>query len=218
MKSLLLSFLLLLALSTPLFAKSLGDQINAIQKDLNNKIALRTVYKQKAAALVKKKDNIKFAYDAFEKQSAIHQQSITEYEMEVTRHNNNQCAKKCVNGSCDGSCTCYNAEKNRLDHKRAQIETKASLLDQIRDNMSRDTADWTAQTDRLIAEFAHNKAAIVRLQDQLAKLRRQYDICRGSIPVECDRPDAVRADGKPLLNGQCKHMHAVYGQIFDDNR
>src|SRR5208282_3436643 len=143
-------------------------------------------------------------------------------QRDIDRHNRDRCTEQCVNGSCDGSCRWYTAEKEALETRqskllaeRHQLQANAGLLDQIRQNVIRDTQAWAAQAKQLIADNTDNEALIQKLQGDLAPLKRQYNGCWGSIPQDCDRPDARGPDGKPLLNGKCEHMHQLCGRLFD---
>lgn len=121
-----------------------------------------------------------------------------------------------MSGKCDGSCRSYQDEAARENSEAAQLKQQADLLEQIRNNVLRDTKDYAEQFKALKAKDDENSALSDHLKAQLTDLRSRYDACRGSIPVNCDAPNAVGPDGKPLLKGACEKMHAKCGRMFDE--
>jgi len=239
-------------------ADTIDDQINAAQSSLNDHLAKREALTNQWPAFEQKKSDIEFAYAAYQKQAPIVKQEIAAWtqkedscaaqfaayvpalnqlEADGTRHNNTSCTEKCdQNGSCDGTCAWYEAERQALEQRQATLKAqvapilaqKAELekegdtlqqsakdLDTIMDNVSAQTLQWTADVKQFKADWDDNEAQIQVLQNTLARLKQiktAVDSCTRSIPAECEAPNT------PYWVGQCAKMHADCGRIFDGNQ
>jgi peptidoglycan hydrolase CwlO-like protein len=162
-------------------------------------------------------DDIKFAADAYKKQNDRWKQDADNLNVQIRYHNDHMCTEKCVNGKCDGTCQWYRDEAERENSGGAQLKQQADLLEQIRNNVLRDTQDYAERVKALAEKSDENTALIDRLKAQLLDLLGRYDQCRGSIPANCDAPNAVGPDGKPVLKAACERMHAKCGRMFDGN-
>jgi chromosome segregation ATPase len=248
MKRILIAFLFA-ALATICWA---DDSMDAIQQQLNDHITKRADIAARSDKQDAKASDIKFVYDAWVKQSAKYKDDLAEYNAKNTevkrqyellqpaldnykqrlaQHNANQCTEVCTNGSCDGKCAWYTAEKNQLDNNRAQLQqayapldaqaqqlqstaqyldTTASQLDTIQAGLQKDLATWKQAETDLKAEWDANEAEIARLQALLAKLKGENDACFAKIPPACQM--------NPLLDDKCEQMHAACGKLFDGNK
>jgi chromosome segregation ATPase len=188
-------------------------------------------YEQEAAAFQQKVAEVKH-------QEAILAPSIDNYNQRVNAHNANQCTEKCTNGSCDGSCAWYTAEKAQLDANQAQLQAAAApinaqkeqlsseasnlqqtaeKLGEIRTNLNSEIASWKSRVAELKAQWEDHQAKIAALEAELSALYGSVNSCLADIPVECDKP-AIGPDGKPILNQNCENMKAQCSKMFDGNR
>jgi chromosome segregation ATPase len=190
-------------------------------------------YEQELAAHNQKSADIKRQYQLLEP-------SLENYKQRLAQHNGNQCTEKCVNGSCDGSCAWYTAEKNQLDNNRSQLEQAlapvnaandqlqsdaANLqqthekLEEIRTNLNSEIDGWKGRIAQLKADWDEHQAQIAKLNAQLAILYGSVNNCMQEVNAtqECQRP-AIGPDGKPILNQNCERMKAECGKMFDGNR
>lgn len=213
----ILFFPLLLLLCAFAFADRDAD-IKAVQAQIDADVAKRADFGKRVAALEQRQAELKSASEAWERQSAELDKevaaykakfdSITQgyklldpmlnsYNQRVAAHNAHQCTEKCVNGSCDGSCAWYTAEKTQLDADKQSLEQayapldkqKAELtaalkpeldrliktgesLDQTRSNLDADIATWKDALAKLKAEYNANEAEISKLQARLSELKK----------------------------------------------
>ena len=247
----------------PATAQNLDEQIASAQKDLANRLQTRDQQLKEWAGLKQKKDDIDFAWAAAQKQEGVLLKEVDDFKMRkdalsarydalkpqldsynaaVTAHNDHQCTEKCSNGSCDGSCAWYNAEKQRLDSQKAsleaayapldaqtekmktefqQLQTNAGLIEQIKQNVYNDTQTWAANIKGFKARVDENEGQIdslTKLIARLLELKTKYETCVRAIPPECDRPDVIGPDGKPILNTHCEQAKAQCSTLFDGNR
>lgn len=159
--------LLFAVLSTVCWA---DDSIDAIQQQINQHVAQRADIAKRSDVQDAKAADIKFVYDAWQKQSAKYNQDLAEYNGKVTElgrnyellrpasenyaqrvnaHNANQCTEKCTNGSCDGSCAGYTAEKNQLDNNKAQLQEAFAPLDARKAQLDSDKGYLDQTADKL---------------------------------------------------------------------
>ncbi len=153
-----------------LFAQTTGDQINALQQQIDARVAKRADFKAASDAQDAKASDIKFVYEAWQKQSAKYDQDLAaynakytevargyqllepaaeNYKQRVSQHNANQCTEKCVNGSCDGSCAWYNSEKAQLDANKAQLEQAYAPLEARASQLQNDKGYLDQTADKL---------------------------------------------------------------------
>jgi len=196
---------------------TLGDQINSVKAKLKAAEQQDADYAAQFKNIETRVEDIKFAADAYKKQNDRWKQDCDNLNTRIKDHNDHACTEKCANGKCDGSCRWYEDEAARENSEGAQLKQQATLLEQIRTNVLRDTQDYAERFKALTQKKDENVAQIDHLKAQLTDLLGRYDQCRGSIPAKCDSPDAVSADGKPLLKGACEKMHAKCGRMFDGN-
>lgn len=215
------------------------DRLGALKTEKENQITFvgdaydkqKANYDQEVAAFNQKQDNVNRQYELLKP-------SLDNYSQRVNAHNANQCTEKCVNGSCDGSCAGYVAEKNQLDANKAQLEqayapvdAAAQQLQSQRDNLAQthekletirtglndEIESWKGKVAQLKAEWDEHSAKIAALEAKLAALYGSVNSCTQDIPVECDKP-AIGPDGKPILDQNCEQMHAACAKMFDGNR
>lgn len=207
-----------MALATMAWGDTIGDQIKAANKELSDKQDALAGVAGKIKAHAQKMDDIKWAAQQYKNQRERLNGEMDVVSQKIAQHNANQCTEKCVNGKCDGSCQWYRDKAVALNSEGAQLNAQSAQLDQIRDTVSSQTVEWVKTAKDLTAEYDRLQGIIDKLQAQLSDLRGQYDQCRGSIPLNCDAPDAVDKNGKPLLNGACEKMHSRCGKMFDGNK
>ena len=212
MKRTLIIVLLLLTASIA-WGQTIGDQINDLTKQLQDAQAASESNGAKIKKQAAKLDDIKFAAEAYKKQSARLQNDINDLNMRIQQHNNNRCTETCDQngGNCTHNCGAYNAESASLNNEAASLQQQGQQLDQIQQTVTQQSQEWVAETKELLVENDRLTALIANIQSRLADLRGQYDQCRGSIPVTCDAPN------DPILNEKCEKMHASCGRLFDGN-
>lgn len=173
-------------------------------------------------------------------QEAVLQPALDNYDQRVAAHNAHQCTEKCTNGSCDGTCAWYTAEKNQLEANKAQLESaaapinaaKAQLQEQgssivarseqletIRTNLNDEIDSWKGRVDALKAQWEDHKAKIVTLEAQLAALYGDVQSCmtEAKSSPTCQKP-AIGPDGKPILDQDCERMVARCRSMFDGSK
>ncbi len=221
MKNFSLVLLCLIAVCTLALSQgndgTLGDQIKDVKAKLKAAEQQDADYAAQFKNIGTHLDDIKFAADAYKKQNDRWKQDADNLNIQIKYHNDHMCTEKCANGKCDGTCQWYRDEATKENSEGAQLKQQAELLDQIRNNVLRDTNDYVERVKALKEKSDENTALIDRLKAQLTDLLGRYDQCRGSIPATCDAPNAVGPDGKPLLKGACEKMHAKCGRMFDGN-
>jgi chromosome segregation ATPase len=261
MKSITLSILLLLCTSI-----CWGQDKAAQIADVKNQIA--TLENETPAMLssldklkTERADKIDFvgaAYDKakanFDQEAAAFQQGVAEvkhqeailapsienYNQRVTAHNAHQCTEKCTNGSCDGSCAWYTAEKNQLDANQAALQQAAAPIDAakarlaqqasnlqetagkletIRGGLNDEIDSWKGRVAELKAQWEAHQQKMAALEAQLAALYGSANACMAeakSSPT-CQAP-AYGPDGKPILNADCERMVAKCRSMFDGSK
>jgi DNA repair exonuclease SbcCD ATPase subunit len=190
-------------------------------------------YEQSVAAYNQKNADVKRQYQLLEP-------ALENYKQRVDQHNANQCTEKCVNGSCDGSCAWYTAEKNQLDNNQAQLQqayapidaaarqlqSESADLDQtkgkleeIRTNLNSEIESWKGKIAQLKAQWEEHEAQLAKLNAELAILYGSVNNCMQEVNAtpECQRP-AIGPDGKPILDQNCEEMKAQCSKMFDGNR
>jgi chromosome segregation ATPase len=217
------------------------DKLGALKTERENQIDFvgqaydkqKANFEQEAAAFQQKVAEVKH-------QEAILAPSIENYNQRVQAHNAHQCTEKCVNGSCDGSCAWYTAEKNQLDANQAQLQQaaapiearKAQLaqeasnlqetagkLETIRTNLNSEVESWKGRVAELKAQWEAHEAKMAALEAQLAALYGSANACMAeakSSPT-CQAP-AYGPDGKPILNQDCERMVAKCRTMFDGSK
>jgi chromosome segregation ATPase len=238
---------------------STADDINQIQNQINTDVAKRADMVTRSNAQDKKADDIKFVWNAYTKAKTQYDSDVTNfnnksnevkrgfellepsienYKERVNAHNARQCVEQCTNGSCDGSCGWYTAEKNQLDNNLQQLKQAEAPLDAAANQLQSDKsyldqtyeklntiyqgvqsgiAQWKADELALKAEWEANEAEIAKLQAMLAQLQGENMDCFAKIPPACQNPE-IGPDGKPILDQNCERMHAACGRMFDGNR
>jgi chromosome segregation ATPase len=190
-------------------------------------------FEQEGAAFQQKVAEVKH-------QEAILQPSIDNYNQRVQAHNAHQCTEKCVNGSCDGSCAWYTAEKNQLDANQAQLEqaaapinaAKARLaqdasnlqetagkLETIRTGLNDEIESWKGRVAELKAQWEAHEQKMAQLEARLAALYGSVNACmtEAQSSPTCQAP-AYGPDGKPILNQDCERMVARCRSMFDGSK
>ena len=190
-------------------------------------------FDQDAAAFQQKANDLKRQYDLL-------QPALDNYNQRVQAHNAHQCTEKCVNGSCDGSCAWYTAEKNQLDANEAQLQQayapldarKAQLaqeganlqqtedkLNTIRENLNNEVASWKERVGQLKAQWEEHEAKLKALEAQLAALYGDANSCllEAKQSPTCQQP-AYGPDGKPILNQDCENLVARCRRMFDGSK
>lgn len=220
----------------------LTQKAKALEQKKDDIMFAYNAYKKQEGVIQQEFDDFKQKRDALNAQYAPLDAQANQYKAAVAAHNAHVCTEKCdQNGHCDGSCAWYTAEKQRLDAQKAnlesayapldaqnaqlnsegqQLKTNADLLDQLRQNVSNDTLKWTSDVKQWQSAWADNQQQIALLQKNIAQLKaikKRVDSCMQAIPPECDNPNALGPDGKPLLNGKCERMKAQCGAMFDGN-
>lgn len=217
------------------------DRLKALDSEKDNQITFV------GEAYDKQKAQFDQEYSAFQQaaadvkhQYAILQPSLDNYNQRVAAHNAHQCTEKCVNGSCDGSCAWYTAEKNQLDANQAQlqqayapVDARAAQLKQqaaylgqtsekletIRVNLNNEIASWKGKVAQLKADWEEHQRKMAALEARLAALYGSADACMAeakSSPT-CEKP-AIGPDGKPILNQDCERMVARCRTMFDGSK
>jgi chromosome segregation ATPase len=187
-------------------------------------------YEQESAAFVQKAQNLGRQYELLKP-------ALDNYNQRVAAHNAHQCTET----NHDGSCGWYTAEKNQLDNNQAQLQQayapldaqKAQLqseqanlaqthekLETIRTNLNSEIDSWKGRIAQLKADWDAHEAKMAQLEAKLAALYGDNQSCMAEVQrtPECDKPNAVGPDGKPLLNGKCEEMVARCRRMFDGSK
>jgi chromosome segregation ATPase len=187
-------------------------------------------YEQDVAAFTTKAQNLGRQYELLKP-------ALDNYNQRVAAHNANQCVEK----NHDGSCAWYTAEKNQLDNnqaqlqqayapldaQKAQLQTEQSYLNQthekletIRTQLNSDIDSWKGKIESLKSDWDAHEAKMAQLEAKLAALYGDNQSCMAEVQrtPECDKPNAVGPDGKPLLNGKCEEMVARCRRMFDGSK
>ena len=219
---------------TPGMLKTLGD----LKQEKEDKIVFvgnaydkyEAKFEQDQAAVMQKATELKRHYDLL-------QPALDNYNQRVDAHNSHQCTET----NHDGSCAWYTAEKAALDNNKAQLTQAYAPLDSQRDQLKSEQANldqthqkletirlglndevasWKGRVAQLKADWEEHEKQIAALEAKLAALYGDVNACMAEVRAtpECDRPDAVGPDGKPLLNGKCEQMVARCRAMFDGSK
>jgi chromosome segregation ATPase len=191
MKRIMLSLFAVL-LVIPAFAQDKAAQIASLKNDLVNVQQNYAPMEKRYDSLTEKKDEIKFAVDAYtkyndkykvdvddfnNKQNAVNRQqellnpSIQNYQQRLAAHNSHQC----VEYNHDGSCSGYNAEANQLDANKAQLAQVQAQIDAAQAPLNQQKGYLDQTKAKLDTIWQNNQDNITKWKADMTQLKADYD-------------------------------------------
>jgi len=220
------------------FGQSIKAQLEDIDATAGPLLAKRNENKKAYELLTQTAADIKDGFATLDKYTAKYQSDKTAYDLNLAAystaagelnsaldsHNANRCTAPSDN---PGVCAAYNAEADRLNARRAQLQPTKDSLDQtkafldttvgqlreLQSVMQAKYEKFAADAKAYDAQNNENEAKIKALADRwnalMGKLKGNNDACFAQIPPACQV--------NPLLDDKCEKMHAACGAMFDGN-
>lgn len=220
--------LVFLSLASLAWGQSLKEQSAALQKEAAPLLAQREVNKKTLAALNQTKDDIDFGVAALTKSVNQYKVDLAAYSVdlgaytpaaaqvnaELAAHNANRCTTRQGSSACDG----YNAEAERLNARRAWLQTqkddldrRKGFLDQTRSKtlelqqiMSDKTVKYTADAKVYNDQNNVNEAKIADLSKRWQTLLASLGDCFKKLPNSATDEMIHEACGE-RWDGNVKH-------------